>query len=86
MTLCCIEDKNLKRALHFNEIVLKRDIRNPLALHYAQLIGNVPSSTLKKGDKNKASAAVSVKKQTAIRPFPAISARTEAAAFWKSTT
>ena len=36
MTLCCIEDKNLKRALHFNEIVLKRDIRNPLALHYAK--------------------------------------------------
>ncbi|MBR2062316.1 MAG: hypothetical protein IJ969_03275, partial [Anaerotignum sp.] len=27
MTLCCIEDKNAKRAQHFNEIVLKRDIR-----------------------------------------------------------
>ena len=70
MTLCCIEDKNLKRALHFNEIVLKRDIRNPLALHYAQLIGNVPSPTLKKGDKNKASAAVSVKKTDSNPPLP----------------
>ena len=70
MTLCCIEDKNLKRALHFNEIVLKRDIRNPLALHYAQLIGNVPSPTLKKGDKNKASAAVRVKKTARNPPLP----------------
>ncbi len=59
MTLCCIEDKNIKRAQHFNDIVLKRDIRNPLALHYAQLIGNTPApSPLKKQEKTKSPGTV----------------------------
>lgn len=70
MTLCCIEDKNIKRAQHFNDIVLKRDIRNPLALHYAQLIGNSPApSALKKPEKTKTSA-VSVKKTDSNPPIP----------------
>jgi len=72
MTLCCIEDKNAKRAQHFNEIVLKRDIRNPLALHYAKLLGNIPSapSPLKKAEKAKTPAAVSVKKTDSNPPIP----------------
>lgn len=69
MTLCCIEDKNIKRAQHFNDIVLKRDIRNPLALHYAQLIGNTPApSPLKKQEKAK--SPVSVKKTDSNPPIP----------------
>ncbi|MBQ2880335.1 MAG: tetratricopeptide repeat protein [Anaerotignum sp.] len=70
MTLCCIEDKNAKRAQHFNEIVLKRDIRNPLALHYAKLLGNIPPSPLKKAEKAKTPAAVSVKKTDSNPPIP----------------
>lgn len=72
MTLCCIEDKNAKRAQHFNEIVLKRDIRNPLALHYRSLLGNGPASPspLKKAEKNKTPAAVSVKKTDSNPPIP----------------
>ena len=69
MTLCCIEDKNIKRAQHFNDIVLKRDIRNPIALHYAQLIGNSPApSPLKKQEKTKSS--VSIKKTDSNPPIP----------------
>ncbi len=73
MTLCCIEDKNVKRANHFNEIVLKRDIRNPLALHYAKLLGNTPTpSPLKKPEKKseKGSSVVSVKKTDSNPPIP----------------
>lgn len=72
MTLCCIEDKNAKRAQHFNEIVLKRDIRNPLALHYRSLLGNATASPspLKKAEKNKTPAAVSVKKTDSNPPIP----------------
>jgi len=72
MTLCCIEDKNAKRAQHFNEIVLKRDIRNPLALHYAKTLGNMPvsSSPLKKAEKSKTPTAVSVKKTDSNPPIP----------------
>lgn len=72
MTLCCIEDKNAKRAQHFNEIVLKRDIRNPLALHYKNLLGNATASPspLKKAEKNKTPAAVSVKKTDSNPPIP----------------
>ncbi|MBQ7757596.1 tetratricopeptide repeat protein [Anaerotignum sp.] len=72
MTLCCIEDKNIKRAQHFNDIVLKRDIHNPLALHYAQLIGNSPApSALKVQDKPKAAkSAISVKKTDSNPPIP----------------
>ena len=69
MTLCCIEDKNIKRAQHFNDIVLKRDIRNPLALHYAQLIGNTPApSPGEKQDKGK--SPVRVKKTVSNPPIP----------------
>lgn len=69
MTLCCIEDKNIKRAQHFNDIVLRRDIRNPIALHYAQLIGNSPApSPLKKQEKAK--SVVSVKKTDSNPPIP----------------
>ena len=72
MTLCCIEDKNAKRAQHFNEIVLKRDIRNPLALHYAKLLGNTPTSPshLKKAEKSKTPTTVSVKKTDSNPPIP----------------
>ena len=69
MTLCFIEDKNIKRAQHFNDIVLRRDIRNPIALHYAQLIGNSPApSPLKKQEKAK--SVVSVKKTDSNPPIP----------------
>ncbi|WP_458407266.1 tetratricopeptide repeat protein [Anaerotignum sp.] len=72
MTLCCIEDKNAKRAQHFNEIVLKRDIRNPLALHYAKLLGNTSASPspLKKAEKAKTPTAISVKKTDSNPPIP----------------
>ena len=68
MTLCCIEDKNMKRAQHYNEIVLKRDTLNPLALHYAQLMGSTPvPPPVKKAEKN---AAVSIKKTDSSPPIP----------------
>ena len=67
MTLCCIEDKNFKRAQHFNSIVLKRDIRNPLALHYAQLISNPPASS---AAKKKTSSAGGMKKTDSNPPIP----------------
>ncbi len=68
MTLCCIEDKNMKRAQHYNEIVLKRDTLNPLALHYAQLMGSTPvPPAVKKAEKN---AAVSIKKTDSNPPIP----------------
>ena len=70
MTLCCIEDKNMKRAQHFNEIVLKRDIRNPLALHYAKLIGNAPVAPAPLKKQEKAKNAVSVKKTDSNPPIP----------------
>lgn len=74
MTLCCIEDKNAKRAQHFNEIVLKRDIRNPIALHYAALLGRMPatSSPLKKAEKSGKSISngISIKKTDSNPPIP----------------
>lgn len=70
MTLCCIEDKNMKRAQHFNEIVLKRDIRNPFALHYAKLIGNAPAAPAPLKKQEKAKNAVSVKKTDSNPPIP----------------
>ena len=73
MTLCCIEDKNVKRANHFNEIVLKRDIRNPVALHYAKLLGNTPApSPVKKPEKKaeKGNSVVSVKRTDSNPPIP----------------
>lgn len=71
MTLCCIEDKNIKRAQHFNEIVLKRDIRNPLALHYAKLIGNYTGSPLPLSQKKiEKGAPVSIKKTDSSPPIP----------------
>lgn len=74
MTLCCIEDKNAKRANHFNEIVLKRDIYNPLALHYAALLGNAPTSRKaeKRAEKKaeKGNSVISVKKTDSNPPLP----------------
>lgn len=72
MTLCCIEDKNMKRAQHFNEIVLRRDIRNPIALHYAQLIGNLPApSGFKKAEARKVEKMkAKVKKTDGNPPIP----------------
>lgn len=72
MTLCCIEDKNAKRAQHFNEIALRRDIRNPLALHYRNLLGNTPAapSPLKKAERSKTSSAISIKKTDSNPPIP----------------
>lgn len=70
MTLCCIEDKNIKRALHFNEIVLKRDIRNPLALRYANLLGASTAASSRIIEKSKAPTAISVKKTDSNPPLP----------------
>ncbi|MDO4531669.1 MAG: tetratricopeptide repeat protein [Bacillota bacterium] len=70
MTLCCIEDKNTKRALHFNEIVLKRDIRNPIALRYASLLGASAAAPAKMIEKAKPAAVVSVKKTDSNPPIP----------------
>lgn len=68
MTLCCLEDKNTKRAQHYNEIVLKRDVLNPLALHYAQLMGSAPvPPPVKRPEKN---AAAGVKKTDSNPPIP----------------
>ncbi len=69
MTLCCIEDKNIKRAQHFNEIVLKRDIHNPLALHYAELLNGIRSAA-KNAEKNGTAASGGVKKTDSNPPLP----------------
>lgn len=69
MTLCCIEDKNIKRAQHFNEIVLKRDIHNPIALHYADLLDSL-SSAAKNAEKNGVAAPVGVKRTDSNPPLP----------------
>lgn len=68
MTLCCMEDKNQKRALHFNDIVLKRDVRNPIAMHYARILGNLSATAgyakQKKGTKT------SIKRTDSNPPLP----------------
>ena len=70
MTLCCIEDKNQKRAIHFNDIVLKRDIRNPIALHYAKVLGNHVSAADSASRKKTSKNVVSVKKTDSNPPLP----------------
>lgn len=68
MTLCCIEEKNWKQAQHYNEIVLKRDVLNPAALHNAQLMGSPPvPPPVKKAEK---SGTVGVKKTDSTPPMP----------------
>lgn len=44
MTLCCIDEKNYKRANEFIEIVLKKDFRNPQALTNKQIIEQLSST------------------------------------------
>ncbi|MBR4016069.1 MAG: tetratricopeptide repeat protein [Anaerotignum sp.] len=68
MTLCCIEDNNTKRALHFNELVLKRDVSNPMALHYARILKHTPHPAQpKKTGKEKTPA---IKKTDSNPPIP----------------
>lgn len=58
----------MKRAQHYNEIVRKRDVLNPLALHYAQLMGSAPvPPPVKKAEKN---TPASVKKTDSSPPIP----------------
>lgn len=61
LTLCCIMEKNYKRARHFIETVLQKDIKNPYALryiHYLEQIGQGPSKQTRHLRKNAKKQAV----------------------------
>lgn len=74
MTLCCIEEKNYKRAQYFVDLVLKRDVKNDVALHYRQLIDeNMPSTSLLKVDRHHSEVqpkTISVNKTDSSPPMP----------------
>ncbi len=71
MTLCCIAEKNYKRALHFNDIVLKKDVKNPTALHYAALLGSAPTAPiLSAAQKQEKKKVVSVKRTDSNPDLP----------------
>lgn len=38
LILCCIDENNTKRAQSFIDLVLKKDCKNPIALHYAKIL------------------------------------------------
>ncbi len=54
MTLCCIQENNFDRAAYFIEAVLKKDVVNPTALHYAEIINLSPTDKNNKQQKKKA--------------------------------
>lgn len=47
LTLCCIMEKNYKRARQFIETVLKKDIKNPYALRYLQYLEKIGQASSK---------------------------------------
>lgn len=51
MTLCCIEENNMKRAQHFIDAVLKKDKKNPRALSYLALVGGSAPVARKKNER-----------------------------------
>lgn len=74
MTLCCIEEKNYKRAQYFIDIVLKKDVNNSTALHYHSLIeGHVAPSSIRKVDRHHSEnqpKTISVKRTDSPPPIP----------------
>lgn len=76
MTLCCLMEKNYKRARQFIETVLKKDINNPTALRYDAILSSqgVASSKQPKqskfGTKQNNSQMVSVHKTDSNPPLP----------------
>lgn len=75
MTACCLMEENEKRALHFIERVLQKDVNNPLALHYLQQIQQSEHRTPFSLKKRKVSNenlpnVVSVKKTDSSPPLP----------------
>ncbi|MFI3173753.1 MAG: tetratricopeptide repeat protein [Bacillota bacterium] len=79
MTLCCLDEKNYQRAQEFVDFVLKKDTKNPLALHYQARIyketGTRPmkrveavSTTVSHG--GELSKTVSSKKTDSAPPIP----------------
>ncbi|NLK37069.1 MAG: tetratricopeptide repeat protein [Epulopiscium sp.] len=69
MTLCCIQENNLDRARHFIESVLKRDIANPLALHYAESINFSVSEKNAKPQKKKSKELKKTDPSVATAPY-----------------
>ena len=77
LTLCCIDEKNNKRAQHFVDMVLKKDTKNPKALKYASIInGGASNSSRKKAARSTESKedalqkTVPVKKTDSAPPIP----------------
>ena len=72
-TLCCIMEKNYKRAHQFIETVLQKDIKNPYALrymHYLEQVGQTSSAQrhFRKNSKNQ--TAEGILKTDSTPPIP----------------
>lgn len=74
MTLCCLMEHNEKRAQHFIDAVLRKDVNNPIALRYSQELGKERRGSVGKQKKRAAGAEVaqgiSVKKTDSAPPMP----------------
>jgi len=74
LTLCCIDEKNYKRAQHFIDIVLKKDIKNATAIHYANEISSkLPASSRLRSErvkKENTPKPISVKRTDSAPPIP----------------
>lgn len=76
MILCCLMEKNYKRARQFIEIVLKKDIKNPTALRYDRILtelGVAPSKQskqIKNAMKTESDKTFSIHKTDSNPPLP----------------
>ncbi|MDD4843740.1 MAG: tetratricopeptide repeat protein [Anaerotignum sp.] len=77
LTLCCIDEKNNKRAQHFIDMVLKKDGKNPKALKYSAIINGGSANSLRKkaprtaeSKEEPAQKTVPLKKTDSAPPIP----------------
>lgn len=74
MILCCLMEKNYKRARQFVDVVLKKDVNNPAAMRYAAILSDqgITSGKQPKPSKTKQgnSQKVSVLKTDSNPPLP----------------
>lgn len=74
MILCCLMEKNYKRARQFVDVVLKKDVNNPAAMRYAAILSDQGITSGKQPKPSKAkqgnSQKVSVLKTDSNPPLP----------------
>ena len=69
MALCCMEGNNKKRAQQLIEAVLKKDRRNPVALHYAKILQTESSPSLIGAVMGEKEKSIFPKKSIHTQPF-----------------